>query len=40
MALSKMKASADDNFIVAQMVHFFSSRVKNIVGKGENAGFL
>ena len=40
LPLSKLKAFADDNFDVAQIVKFFSSRVeKNIVEKGENAGF-
>ena len=38
LAISKLKAFADDNFSVAQMVQFYSDRVKN-VGKGENAGF-
>ena len=37
--LSKLKAFADDNFIVAQMVQFFSDRVESIAGKGENAGY-
>ena len=34
-----LKAFADDNFKVAQMVQFFFDRVENIVGKGENAGY-
>ena len=39
LTLSKMKAFADDNFTVAKMVQFFSNRVENTVGKGENAGY-
>ena len=34
-----MKAFADNNFNVAQMVKFFCDRVENIKGKGENAGY-
>ena len=34
-----MKAFADDNVSVAKMVHFFSNRVENIVGKREIASF-
>ena len=37
--LSKLKAFADENFNVVQMMQFFYDRVKNIVGKGENAGY-
>ena len=36
--MCKLKAFADDNFIASQMIHLFSDRVENIVGKGENAG--
>ena len=38
---SKLKAFADDNIIVIviQNLRFASGRVKNIVGKGENAGY-
>ena len=39
LPLSKLKAFADDNSNVAQMVQFFWDRVENIVGKGENAGY-
>ena len=39
LALPKLEAFADDNFIVAQMVQFFSDRSENIVGKGESAGY-
>ena len=38
LLLSKLKAFAD-NLIVAEMVQFFCDRVRNIVGKGENAGY-
>ena len=38
-ALSKLKAFADDNFSLAQMVQFFIDRVENIMGKGEHAGY-
>ena len=37
--LSKLKANVDNNFSLAQLVQFFSDRVGNFVGKGENAGF-
>ena len=37
--LSKLKAFADKNFIVAQMNQFFSNRVEDITEKGENAGY-
>ena len=33
----KLKAAADDNFNIFHRVQFFFDRVKNIVGKGENA---
>ena len=38
LALSKLKAFADNNFILAKMVQLLSERIENIVGKGENAG--
>ena len=38
VALSKLKAFADDNFDVAQMMHFFCDGEENIVSKGENTG--
>ena len=37
--LSKFKTFTDDNVDVAQMVQFFFDRTKQIVGKGENAGY-
>ena len=39
LALSKLKALADNNFIVAQIVQFFSEGVQSIEGKGKNAAF-
>ena len=36
LALSKMRAFADDNLNVAQMVQTFSDMVINIVGKKRN----
>ena len=33
--LSKLKAFADDDFIVPQMVKFFYDRVENTMGKGD-----
>ena len=39
LALSRLKAFADDNFIEAQAVQFPFDRVENVVGKGENAGY-
>ena len=33
-----MKAFADDNVILSQMVHFLFDKFENIVGKGENPG--
>ena len=38
--LSKFKAFADHKLNVTQKMKFVSSRVENIVGKGENAGYL
>ena len=38
LALSKLKAFADDKQWAAQMEVFVSARVENNVGKGENAG--
>ena len=35
----KLKAFADDKTNVAQMMIYVFDRVKNIVGKGENAGY-
>ena len=40
LALSKLKAFADDMFNVVQMMQFFLDRVENNVGKGENAGYI
>ena len=40
LALSKLKAFADNNFIVSQMVQFFYCRVEKIVRKEENAPLL
>ena len=37
---SKLKAGADDNFNMAEIFLLFSDRVKNTVGKGENADYL
>ena len=37
--LTKLKAIADDNINVAQMMISVSHRIRNIVGKGENAGY-
>ena len=37
---TKLKAFADDKFNVDKMKFFIFDRVKNIVGKGENAGYL
>ena len=39
LALSKLKANADNNFIATQMVRFFSERIQNIVGKREIFSF-
>ena len=38
LALTKLKAIADDKFNVAQIVISFFDRAENIVGKEENAG--
>ena len=37
LAFCKFKGFADVKFIVAQMVQFFTDKIINIVGKGENA---
>ena len=37
LASSKLRAFADDNFDVVQMMQFFIYKVENIVAKGENA---
>ena len=37
--LSKFKAFADDKIILTQKLKFVLGKVKNIVGKGENAGY-
>ena len=39
LGMSKFKASADDEFGVAEIIEFVFERVENIVGKGENAGY-
>ena len=39
LAMSKLKAFAEDNFIVKKMVQFFLDWIQNIVGKAENAGY-
>ena len=36
---SKFKAAADDNINVTKMMIYVFDRTKNIVGKGENAGY-
>ena len=36
---SKLKVFADDKIDVAEKLEFALGRVKNIVGKGENAGY-
>ena len=36
---SKLKAFADDKINMGEKQNFFSGRVENIVGKGENAGY-
>ena len=38
LALSKLKAFADDKFNVAQIVILLLDRIEDIAGKGENAG--
>ena len=35
----KLKAFADNKLNVAEKLNFVLGRVKNIVGKGENAGY-
>ena len=37
--MTKLKAFADDNINVAQLMSPVFDRVENIVGKGENAGY-
>ena len=37
---SKLKAIADDKIDVTEKFKFVLERVKNMVGKGENAGFF
>ena len=39
LAWSKLKAFADDKFLVAEMMISVFDRVENIVEKGENAGY-
>ena len=39
LALTKLKAFADDKFIVAKMMIPVFDMAENIVGKGENAGY-
>ena len=39
LALTKLKAFADDKIIVTQRLKFILGRVENIVGKEENAGY-
>ena len=39
LALSKLKAFADNNFSVVQMAQTFLHRIENGVGKGEKAGY-
>ena len=36
----KLKAFADNKINVVQKLEFVDGRVENIVGKGENAGYL
>ena len=38
LALSKLKAFADDNLHRVQLMEFLFNRIENIMGKGENAG--
>ena len=38
--LSKFQACADDKIILTQKLNFVLRRLENIVGKGENAGYL
>ena len=37
LALCKLKAFADNSFVVVQVVQSSSDRVEYVVGKGENA---
>ena len=37
--MSKVKASADNKFVVTEQMGFVFERVENIVGKEENAGY-
>ena len=39
LAMTKLKAFADDKFSVAYMMISVFDRVENILGKGENAGY-
>ena len=39
LALTKLKAFAEDKFSIAKMLIPCFDRVENIVGKGENAGY-
>ena len=39
LALTKLKAFADNKIIVTQKLKFVLGKVENIVGKGENAGY-
>ena len=39
LAGSKLKAFTDDKIKVTENVKFVLERIKNIVGKGENAGY-
>ena len=40
LALSELKAFADDNFNVAQLAQFFLNTAENIVAKGKKCGLL
>ena len=40
LAMSKLKVFAENNFNVAQVVHFLFDMVVNILGKGENVSYL
>ena len=39
LAVTKLKAFADDKFNIGKMKISLFDRVENIVGKGENAGY-
>ena len=39
LAMSKLKAFADNKFSVAKMMIFVLDWVENLLGKGENAGY-